>query len=108
MGRNEEELACYNEALKINPRDAEAWYNKGNALGALGRTEEELACYNEALKINPQYTDAWYNKGIALRALGRDDEAISAFQQFIEYAPPQYASHVKKVEEVIRQLKRKL
>ena len=55
LGRTDEALACYDQALKINPRYAEAWSNKGNALGALGRTEEVIACYNEALKINPRH-----------------------------------------------------
>jgi len=37
--------------------------------------------------------------------LGRADEATLAFQKFVEFAPSQYASHVKKIEEIMQQLK---
>lgn len=79
--------------------------NKGVALDNLDRTDEALDCYDKALNINPRYADAWYNKGTALYNLGRADEAILAFQKFVEFAPPQYASHVKKIEEIMQQLK---
>ena len=105
LGRHEEALACFDQALETNPRFAKAWYNKGVALDALSGPVEAIACYDEALDINPRFANAWYNKGLKFGALGRHEEAISAFQQFIEYAPPQNASNVKKVEEVIRQLK---
>ena len=41
-GRYEEAIKAYDEALKINPQDADAWTNKGNALSNLGRKEEAI------------------------------------------------------------------
>ena len=101
----EEALACYDKALDINPKLAEAQYSKGVALVNLGMFEDAIACYDNALDINPRYAEAWNNKGAALDSLGCSEDAILAFQKFIEYAPPQYASHVKKIEEIIQQLK---
>jgi serine/threonine protein kinase len=46
LGRSEEALTCYDEALKINLRYAEAWTNKGVALGALGRPYAIVIYYN--------------------------------------------------------------
>ena len=106
LGRFEDAIACFDTALDINTRYANAWNNKGNALDELGRSEDAIACYNKALDINPRLAEAWYNKGNALDNLGRADEAILAFQKFIDFAPPQYASDVKKIEEIIQQLKR--
>ncbi len=45
------------------------------------------------------------NKGAALGNLGRYQEAISSFQKFIEFAPPQYAEHVKRAKDIINQIK---
>jgi tetratricopeptide (TPR) repeat protein len=77
----EEELACYDRTLAINPQFAQAWSDKGIALGALGRLEEALDCFDRALAINPQFARAWYNKGVALRSLGRLEEALACFEK---------------------------
>ena len=36
----EKELKIYDHAIKINPQNAVAWYNKGIVLGKLGRYQE--------------------------------------------------------------------
>ena len=87
LDRSEEALACYDEALDINPRLAGAWNNKGIALVNLGRSEEALACCDKALDINPQYIEAWNNKGAALHALGKPDEELACYDQALEINP---------------------
>jgi len=51
-----EAINSFDEALKINPQFAEAWYNKGKALVSLNgvREAEALKAFDEALKINPK------------------------------------------------------
>ena len=105
LDRADEALDCYDKALDINSRNAEVWNNKGSVLYNLDRADEALDCYDEALGINPQNADAWYNKGAALLNLSRTEEAILAFQKFIKFAPLQYVTDVKKIEEFIQQLK---
>jgi tetratricopeptide (TPR) repeat protein len=75
LDRSEEAIKCYDHALEINPRLAEAWYSKGIALGSLGRSEEAIECYDRALEINPRFAEAWYNKGTAL---------VNYFQLYLE------------------------
>ena len=57
------------KALEIDPNDADAWNNKGNALYNLGNYNEAIECYNQTLKIDPNYINAWYNKGVVLGKL---------------------------------------
>ncbi|MCD4816210.1 MAG: tetratricopeptide repeat protein, partial [Methanosarcinales archaeon] len=85
-----ESIETYNKVIKINPQYAEAWNNKGVALGNLGRFEEALIAYDKAIEINPQHAGAWYNKGTVLGNLGRFEEASIAFDKAIEINP-QYA-----------------
>ena len=59
----------------------------------------------EAIKINSQYADAYIGLGGALAYKGQIDEAIIAYENFMRYAPPQYAGHVEKVKEIIKQIK---
>jgi tetratricopeptide (TPR) repeat protein len=85
--RFKETLKACDKAIEIKPDFAEAWYNKGIALGELGRHEEELKACDEAIKIKPDYAEALNNKGIALGELGRHEEALKAFDKAIEIKP---------------------
>ena len=82
-----EAIETYNKAIEINPQFAEAWNNKGTALGNLGRFEEALIAYDKAIEINPQFAEAWNSKGAALGNLGRFEEALIAFDKAIEINP---------------------
>jgi len=88
LGRHHEEaIACYDRALEINPRVAEAWNNKGVALRKLGKPQEAIACYDRALEINPRDAGAWNNKGVALRDLGKPQEEIACYDRALEINP---------------------
>jgi serine/threonine protein kinase len=87
LGRHEEALVCYNQALAIDPRIAVAWNNKGVSLAAIARWEEAISCYDQALAIDPRIAGAWSNKGKALAALGRREEAIGCYDQAVAIDP---------------------
>jgi tetratricopeptide (TPR) repeat protein len=65
LGRYEEEIKCYDEVLKIDPKDYIAWYYKGSVLCDLERYEEAIRCYDKAIEIDPEYKKAKENKTIA-------------------------------------------
>jgi|TARA_B100000315_G_scaffold6008_1_gene6020 tetratricopeptide (TPR) repeat protein len=56
-GKFKEAIICYNEVLKIDPKDIDALNNKGIALGKLGKLDEAITCYDEASKIDPEYAE---------------------------------------------------
>ncbi len=62
----------FDKALKINPRLAYAWKEKGDALVGLGFPDRAVECYNRALEIDPRYADAWLAKGWHLEAGSRE------------------------------------
>ena len=87
-GKYQEALDCYDEALKINPKDADALVNKSDVLLRLGKYQEALGYAEEALRINPQDITAWYNKAEALEYLGNKvEECRKAYEMFIKLAP---------------------
>ncbi len=63
LGRLEESAATASEALRREPRSAEAALNLGNALHKLGRPAEALAAYRRALALKPDYADALCGSG---------------------------------------------
>ena len=44
--------------------NADALYNKGNALAKLGKIEEAIEAYDDALKLQPTHEDAEYNRDL--------------------------------------------
>ena len=84
LGRYEEAIAAYDEAIKIDPNDPDLWHNKGNQLANLGRYEEALSAYDEAIRLKPDYDYAWLNKGNQLENLERYEEAIAAYDEAIK------------------------
>jgi coenzyme F420-reducing hydrogenase delta subunit-like protein len=105
LGKLQQAIECDDSALVINPRNFEAWYNKGVALKNLGKPHEAIECYEKALEINPKHAMVWKNKGGVLTYLGDNQDAIRCFEKFIEFAPPEYASQVEQVKQIINQLR---
>jgi tetratricopeptide (TPR) repeat protein len=54
----EDALACFEEALLIDPNDPDIWNKKGISLRSLGRYEEAIECFNKSLEISPRDLDA--------------------------------------------------
>jgi tetratricopeptide (TPR) repeat protein len=82
-----EAIKWYDKAIELDPKYADAWYNKGNALNSLGKYEEAIENFDKALKIDPNYASAWNNKGYAIDKLGKYQEAIEHYNKAIELDP---------------------
>ncbi|MEI6444370.1 MAG: tetratricopeptide repeat protein, partial [Nostocales cyanobacterium ELA583] len=77
----------YNQALKINPNYADAYYNRGLTRDDLGDKQAAIQDYNQALKINPNYADAYNNRGILRAKLGDKQGAIQDYNQALKINP---------------------
>ncbi|MEB3151352.1 MAG: tetratricopeptide repeat-containing serine protease family protein, partial [Sphaerospermopsis sp.] len=78
-GDNRGAIVAYTEAIKINPNDALAYYNRGIARDDLGDKQGAIDDYNQAIKINPNYANAYNNRGIVRNDLGDKQGAIDDF-----------------------------
>ena len=78
LGRFDEAEACYHEALRLAPSDADVHVNLGNILKECGRFDEALACYDLALWLKPGLASARYNRSLALLQAGRWPEGRPA------------------------------
>ena len=81
LGRYDEAIQAYDEAIKLNPSDPLSWMGKADALFALGRYEEAAKAYDEAIKIDPASSPALEGKTRALEALGQLDSAVKSIGQ---------------------------
>jgi tetratricopeptide (TPR) repeat protein len=87
LGRTEEVIDHYREALRLKPTYAEAHSNLASTLLGLGRSEEAIDHYREALRLNPAYAAAHHNLASCLVGLGRIPEAIEHYQQALQAMP---------------------
>jgi Flp pilus assembly protein TadD len=87
LGRYQEAVEAYKEALRLKPDDAAAWNNLGNAYSDLGRYQEAIQAYKEALRLEPDNAVPWKNLGVVYRQLGRHEEAVNAEKEAIRLEP---------------------
>jgi predicted O-linked N-acetylglucosamine transferase (SPINDLY family) len=87
QSRNEEALAAFVAALRLDAGHGEASSNAGGALRALGRPEEALPYLQRAVAAQPGLADAHYNLGLVLHELRRYDEAVASLARVLALAP---------------------
>jgi len=93
MGRDDEALVHFQEALQIDSRYARAHYNLGNLFHRMGKDDEAMVHFQEALQINPRYAEAHDNLGSELFSKGRVDDAIVQFEQALQIDPRNADAH---------------
>ena len=72
---------AYNQAIRLQPDLAKAYYNRGIAKGALKQYKDAIADYNEAIRLQPDYAEAYSNRGAAKAELEQYQEAIADFNE---------------------------
>ena len=87
LGQYEESASWYDIAIKKNPQDVVAWYNKGNVLDNMGKRKEAIACYDKVLEIIPNDISSMYNKAIVLSKIEKYEEAVFLFDEIIAMDP---------------------
>ena len=84
LGRYEESIQAYDEALRLKNDNFLTWNNRGFAFTRLGKFEEALSSYEKAIRLNPDEARPWWNTGYALAGLGRYEEAVEAYNKAIQ------------------------
>jgi len=77
VGRPEEAMPYFREALRLDPDHVNAFNGLGAAMTSMGRTEDSLNFYRAALAMEPDDSVTHNNLIVALTRLGRFDEAIA-------------------------------
>ncbi len=87
LGKYDEAIKAYNEAIRVNPDLIVAWFQKGNALHKQGKYDAAIKTYDAAIRLDPKYPIIWSNKGVSLGNQGRYDEAIKCYDEAIRLDP---------------------
>jgi len=93
LGRLNESMEAFDEAIKLNPQNAAfVWLSKGEALNESGRYNEAVKAYDEVIELSPKSNEAliahaFGSKGDALLAWGKYEEAVKAYDEAIDQYP---------------------
>ena len=93
LGRLEEAVARYRQALGLREDFPDAHYNLGLALVALRRQAEAEKAYREAIRLQPDFPAARTDLGRLLASLGRRVEAEECYREAIRTDPEFAAAH---------------
>jgi tetratricopeptide (TPR) repeat protein len=76
-------IDCFNMAIRLNAKDAAAYYNRGLAYGHKGEREKAMADFDKTIELDPKFEQAYGNRGFAYQARGELDRAIADFNEVI-------------------------
>lgn len=95
-----EAIHAYEQAIKLDPNYALAFYGKGLALGRFWygqhKDEEALRAFEHAIQLSPGYWRSHVGRGNILCSLRRYDEALISYNEAIRLNPYHALSYYAK------------
>ncbi len=92
-GAYTEAVAEYTQAIRQDPKLAEAYNYRGVTRAKWGKYSKAIADYIQAIALNPKYAVAYSNRGAANNHLGQYAEAIADCTQAITLDPKYAAAY---------------
>src|SRR5262249_7966004 len=88
--------SAYTEAIDIDPKFANAYYNRGKAYSAKGDLEAAIGDCTKAIELNPKLAKAYSQRGGD--RLGKDDleGAVADCTKAIELDPKEAQAHLNR------------
>jgi tetratricopeptide (TPR) repeat protein len=86
-GNFESAIIDYTEAIRLNPKDASAFNNRGIALDLSGYHDDAIADFNAAIRLESDYANAYNNRGAAYGMKKDWAHAIADYTEAIRCEP---------------------
>jgi tetratricopeptide (TPR) repeat protein len=77
----------YDQAVKLNPNDADLFFRRGVAHGMLGDAGRAIDDFDKAIKLAPDHVGALYSRGLTYSNKGQWERAIKDYDQAIRLSP---------------------
>jgi len=95
LGRTDEALVHYKQAIELQPDSAEANNNLGSEFVKQGKLDVAMTYLQRALQLKPDYAAAYCNLGVALAAQGKREQAIQYYERAVQLKPDLAEAHYK-------------
>jgi tetratricopeptide (TPR) repeat protein len=80
--------------IKLNPKDAIAYHNRGEAYALKGDVDRAISDYNKAIELSPNYAPAYNSRGRAYTSKGDYVHAVADVTKAGELAPQKASAPV--------------
>ncbi len=87
-------MTAFTNALDIDPKHAEAAYQRGRILLKIGEPQKVIADFTTVIIAKPAYGRAYARRGEAKIVLKSNEEAFKDFDRAIEASPQDYEVYV--------------
>ena len=84
----------YQEALKLNPKEARAYLGLGRLYAAQDRADDSAEAFRKAIEMKPKLAEAHFNLGMIYAATGKKDAAREELRA-LEGLNPDLAKRLK-------------
>ena len=81
LDKAEEALGHFDEALRLEPKNVEAWIKKGTALERLQRTDEAITAYDHAIAVDGSIATAYLFKAGVFNRQKKYAEALQCYEK---------------------------
>jgi tetratricopeptide (TPR) repeat protein len=79
-------IGNFDEAIRLNPNDAQSYNIRGNVWDELGILERALADYDEAIRIDPNNPAVFHDRAILWQREGELDKALIDLDRAIRFS----------------------
>ena len=83
----EQALEYLEEAIRLDPKWAMAYSNRGVVYGDLGQHNRAIEDYNQAIRLDPKWAPAYLNRGVVYGELGQYHRALDDLNQALQLDP---------------------
>ncbi len=95
--------ADFDEAIKLDPENADAYARRGFGLTQKGEFEDALKDYEEAIRLNPNHYVTLCDRGQAFARLADYKSALADFDRAIELRPSDGKAFLDRADASLRQ-----
>ena len=84
LGYGGNQKSCYNKALELNPKYAEAYTLRGYAWRDKDNYDMAISDFNKAIELNPKFAYAYLGRGSVWQKVGQSDRACKNYKKACE------------------------
>ena len=86
-GAYKEALKKFNEIIKLDSLNSEAYMRKADCLDILGDTQNSIINYSRSIELDPKNKIALYNRALTYEKIGNIEHAILDYNSAVESDP---------------------
>jgi len=105
LGRFDQAVANFSEAIRADPTNAAAYWNRGAVLCDRQECEQAIADFTRALDLDPDYAQAYYDRGMVYRALDHREKAAADFESYLDLAAEDEDAQIAAAREYLEEMR---